>query len=368
MLTVRYCNMHFMRVLFFSETVINLNLLLTIRLYNKYMLNANIREQRKGRTMKVIECKDIHKVYGKHPVLEHVSFSVEKGHIVGLIGPNGAGKTTIMKIIGGLAHATSGTVKLFGSEEDLDKKRDRLSFMIENPIIDGSLTARENMEYVRLVRGVADDSRCESLLKYVGLQDTGKKSAKHFSLGMKQRLGIAMALLPDPEVLVLDEPVNGLDPEGIVEVRHILKELCEKEGKTIIISSHLLAELSELCTDYVIINDGHIVESLSKEELMLHSRSYISIRTDRTAEMVASLEKALKIEDYKVMEDSELRLYEYLDDVAKVSKAITKAGFTILRFVQTSDSLEEYYLSRVSHGKKEPEKYSAIKNLFGRRA
>ena len=231
MLTVRYCNMHFMRVLFFSETVINLNLLLTIRLYNKYMLNANIREQRKGRTMKVIECKDIHKVYGKHPVLEHVSFSVEKGHIVGLIGPNGAGKTTIMKIIGGLAHATSGTVKLFGSEEDLDKKRDRLSFMIENPIIDGSLTARENMEYVRLVRGVADDSRCESLLKYVGLQDTGKKSAKQFSLGMKQRLGIAMALLPDPEVLVLDEPVNGLDPEGIVEVRHILKELCEKEGR-----------------------------------------------------------------------------------------------------------------------------------------
>lgn len=318
--------------------------------------------------MKVIEMQNISKIYGKSRVLDQVSFSVEKGHIVGLIGPNGAGKTTIMKIISGLAHSTDGTLKLFEKEKDLDKNRDRISFMIENPIIDGSLTARENMEYVRLVRGVADDSRCEALLTYVGLSDTGKKAAKHFSLGMKQRLGIAMALLPDPEVLVLDEPVNGLDPEGIVEIRHILKELCEKDGKTIIISSHLLAELSELCTDYVIINEGQIVESLSKEELMLHSRSYISIRTDRIAETIASLEQTLSVRDYKVMEDNELRLYEYLDDVAKVSRAITEAGFTILRFAQTSDSLEEYYLSRVSHRKTEPEKYSPIKNLFARRA
>ena len=313
--------------------------------------------------MKVIELKEIRKVYNKKPVLEHVSFSVEKGHIVGLIGPNGAGKTTIMKIIGGLTHATDGTVRLFESDESLDKNRDRLSFMIENPIIDGSLSARENMEYVRLVRGVADDSRCDSLLEYVGLADTGKKTAKRFSLGMKQRLGIAMALLPDPEVLVLDEPVNGLDPEGIVEVRHILKELCEKEGKTIIISSHLLAELSELCMDYVIINEGHIVEALSKEELMLHSRSYISIRTERMAETVAALEKGLSIWDYKVMEDDELRLYEYLEDPAKVSRTITDAGFTILRFAQTSDSLEEYYLSKVSHGNEDDK--TGNRRIFG---
>lgn len=317
--------------------------------------------------MKVIELREIHKVYKNTPALEHVSFSVEKGHIVGLIGPNGAGKTTIMKIIGGLVHPTDGELRLFESDESLDKNRDRLSFMIENPIIDGSLSARENMEYVRLVRGVADKARCESLLEYVGLADTGKKAAKHFSLGMKQRLGIGMALLPDPEVLVLDEPVNGLDPEGIVEVRHILKDLCEKEGKTIIISSHLLSELSELCTDYVIINEGQIVESLSKEELMLHSRSYISIRTDRTAETVATLEQTLSVHDYKVMEDEELRLYEGLEDVGTVSRAITDAGFTILRFALTSDSLEEYYLSKVSHGSKEnPD--SPRKNLFGRRA
>jgi len=318
--------------------------------------------------MKVIEMKNVNKVYGRHKVLHDVSFSVEKGHIVGLIGPNGAGKTTIMRSVGGLTHPSSGTIRLFEHEENLDHYRDRISFMIENPIIDGSLTARENMEYIRLVRGVADKARCETLLKYVGLADTGKKAAKHFSLGMKQRLGIGMALLPDPEVLVLDEPVNGLDPEGIVEVRHILKELCEKEGKTIIISSHLLSELSELCTDYIIIDHGRIVDSLSKEELMMHSRSYISIRTDRTAETVAALEQLLKVRDYKVMEDDELRLYEGLEDVGAVSRAITDAGFTILRFALTSDSLEEYYLSRVSHDRAEPETDSSIGNMFGRRA
>lgn len=301
--------------------------------------------------MKVIELKEIRKVYNKKPALEQVSFSVEKGHIVGLIGPNGAGKTTIMKIIGGLVHPTDGELFLFESRDRLDKNRDRLSFMIENPILDGSLTARENMEYVRRVRGVADDSRCQSLLEYVGLGDTGKKPAKKFSLGMKQRLGIAMALLPDPEVLVLDEPVNGLDPEGIVEVRHILRELCEKEGKTIIISSHLLAELSEFCTDYIIINEGRIVESLSREELMYHSRSYISIRTDRLEEMVATLEKKLMVQDYKVMETGEVRLYEYIDHPEQVSRTITDAGFTILRFAETSDSLEEYYLSKVTHNR-----------------
>lgn len=317
--------------------------------------------------MNVIELRNITKMYGKSTVLRNVSFSVKKGHIVGLIGPNGAGKTTIMKILGGLARQTTGEIILFGSGERTEYNRQRISFMIENPIIDGSLTAAENMEFVRQVRGVADQSRCLQLLKYVGLEDTGKKSAKHFSLGMKQRLGIAMALLPDPEVLVLDEPVNGLDPEGIVEIRHILHDLCVKEGKTIIISSHLLAELSELCTDYVIINHGEIVEALSLEELLLHSRSYISIRTERTAETVTALEKALQIRDYRIMEDDEIRLYERIDDIATVSRTITDAGFTLLRLARTSDSLEEYYLSRVSADKPK-ENYSPMKNLFGRRA
>ena len=318
--------------------------------------------------MNVIELKNVKKIYGKRCVLDNVSFSVKKGHIVGLIGPNGAGKTTIMKLMAGLSHLSEGEISLFGSPEDLPAKRSRISFMIENPIIDSALTARENMEYIRIVQGVADRSRIDELLKYVGLGDTGRKKAGLFSLGMKQRLGIAMSLLQDPEILVLDEPVNGLDPEGIVDVRHILQSLSEKDGKTIIISSHLLSELSELCTDYVIIDHGRIVESLSREELALHSRSYISIRTDQTAETAATLEKKLSFHDYKVMQDDEIRLYEGLSDLAGVSRTITDSGFTILRYLMTNDSLEEYYLSRVSHDEDEgSQKVSHIKNLFGRR-
>ena len=314
--------------------------------------------------MKVIEMKNVHKYYGKSHVLDDVSFSVEKGHIVGLIGPNGAGKTTIMKILSGLAHRSSGSFSLFESETGIHVNRNRLSFMIESPIIDLSLNARANMEFMRILRGVADEKKIDELLKYVGLEDVGKKPVKNFSLGMKQRLGIAMSLLADPEVLVLDEPVNGLDPEGIVEIRHILKELCEVYGKTLIISSHLLSELSELCTDYIIINHGRIVESLSTEELMLHSRSYISVKTDNISKTTATLEEKLGIRDFKIFEGSELRVYEKLDRLADVSNTITSSGDTILQFVLKNESLEEYYLNKVDHNKGEVDK--SRKNVLTR--
>ncbi len=318
--------------------------------------------------MKVIEMQNVDKYYGKNKVLDNVSFSVEKGHIVGLIGPNGAGKTTIMKIISGLAHRSNGEFKLFEASRGIHVNRGRMSFMIESPIIDISLNARQNMEYMRLLRGVADKNRINELLTYVGLEEAGKKPVKNFSLGMKQRLGIAMSLLADPEVLVLDEPVNGLDPEGIVEVRLILKELCEKQGKTIIISSHLLSELSELCTDYIIINHGKIVEALSTEELMMHSRSYISVKTDNISHTTATLENRLNIKDYKVVDDTELRIFGMFDRVAEVSHTITDGGDTILHFALTNESLEEYYLSKVDHNKGENDKKrgSVLNKLSGR--
>ena len=164
------------------------------------------------------------------------------------------------------------------------------------------------MQYMRMLRGVSDEARINELLTYVKLNDVNK-NAKYFSLGMKQRLGIAMALLPDPDVLVLDEPINGLDPEGIYEIRYILKDLCENQGKTIIISSHILSELSELCTDYIIINKGKIVESISTEELLSHSRSYISVKTDNINKTAATLEKKMQLSDYKMYNDNELRIY-----------------------------------------------------------
>ena len=208
----------------------------------------------------VISLRGLTKVYGDKRVVDNFSLDVENGHIYGLIGPNGAGKTTIMKMIAGLIDPAEGEIELFGSGKDLDADRERASFMIEAPYLDKSFTARENMEYISRLRGVADSSKIDEILELVGLESTGKKLVKHFSLGMKQRLGIGMALLPDPEVMILDEPVNGLDPEGIVEVRNLLKRLKDERGITILISSHLLAELSELCTDFVIIDKGVLVE------------------------------------------------------------------------------------------------------------
>ncbi len=300
----------------------------------------------------VISLENVTKIYKskkkKSTVVDRVSFDIEEGHIYGLIGPNGAGKTTIMKMIGGLAMQDEGSISLFGKtgEKELDKVRDRISFMIEAPIIEGGMTARQNMEFIRYMRGVASDERIDEVLEFVGLADTGDKLAKRFSLGMKQRLGIGMALLPDPDVLVLDEPVNGLDPEGIAYVRHILKKLCVEDKKTILISSHLLTELYELCTDFIIINEGKLVEKLSKEEMIEHARSYVSLTTNKNSETVAYIENKLNIKDFKVRDNGEIRLYEGIDDIEKLSKSITDAGFIITRLCEEGESLEEYYLEK----------------------
>ncbi len=295
----------------------------------------------------VIKLENITKRYGKHTVVDKVNITIEKGHIYGLIGPNGAGKTTIMKILAGLALQDEGEVSFFGSKEALDENRSRMSFMIEAPFLDDTMSARQNMEYLRFVRGIADEKRIDEMLAFVGLDTVGKKPAGKFSLGMKQRLGLAMALLSKPEMMVLDEPVNGLDPEGIVELRQMLKQLCQEEGITIMISSHILPELAELCTDYIIINEGKIVEKLSAEELNSKCRQYIAIKTNNISETATVLEQTLKTTNYKVVEDEEIHLYDMLEELERVSKAITDSGLIITKFVSIGEELENYYLSKV---------------------
>ena len=294
----------------------------------------------------ILSLSGLTKTFGRRAAVSNVSFDVQRAHICGLIGPNGAGKTTIMKMLAGLCEPTSGSMSLFGGG-DLAAQRSRVSFMLEAPIIDLGLSARDNMRYVQIIRGVADDDRITSLLELVRLDPAEKKSVRKYSLGMKQRLGIAMALLPDPELLVLDEPVNGLDPEGIVEIRRLLKRLCEEQGKTILISSHLLAEMAELCTDYAIINRGALVEQLSHEELLSHCRDHISIRTDDINRTAAVIEEKLGTRNYRVVHGEEIQLMERLDDIAGVSRAITESGLTITRLISEGESLEQYYLSKV---------------------
>ena len=297
--------------------------------------------------MNVIELKNISKKYGKATVVDNFSLNVEKGHICGLIGPNGAGKTTIMKMMAGLASPTSGEIGFFGKNDNLDLSRKRMAFMLEAPIIDKSMNARQNMEYVRYVKGVADKKKIDEMLDFVGLHDVGKKAAGKFSLGMTQRLGIAMALLTEPEIMVLDEPVNGLDPEGIVEIRLMLKKLSEEKNVTIIISSHILSELSELCTDFSIINYGRRIENLSRDELMAKCRSYYAIRTNDINRTAAVIEDKLGTKQYKVIHGDEIRLFDFLDNIEKVSKTITDNGLILTKFISEGESLEEFYLSKV---------------------
>lgn len=294
----------------------------------------------------VITMRGLCKSYKKQEVLHDFSLTVERGHICGLIGPNGAGKTTIMKILAGLFFPTKGELELFDSPDNLDDSRARMSFMIEQPIISGSMTARQNLEYIRYLRGYPDEKRIDEILELVGLANTGKKRANKFSLGMKQRLGIGMALLPKPEIMVLDEPVNGLDPEGIVEVRQLIKRMQEEWGVTVLISSHLLSELSELCTDFSIISHGELIENFSREELLVKCRNHIALRTDDINRTAAILEEKLSIADYKVMHGEEIHIFEQLDNLLHISKTLTDSGLIITKLNEEGQNLEDYYLEK----------------------
>lgn len=294
----------------------------------------------------VMELEGLTKSFGRKKAVDNISLKMEKGHIYGLIGPNGAGKTTIMKMMAGLTEPDSGNMKFFGSEQ-VEKKRSRMSFIIEEPYMEMNMTARENMKYLMYLRGVADEKRIDELLEYVGLAETGKKTAGKFSLGMRQRLGLAMSLLSKPEIMVLDEPINGLDPEGILDIRKMLAELSAKENMTILISSHILKELSALCTDYAIVREGRLLEELSAEELMAKTRSYVVMATNDINRTTAVLEEKLGIREYKVTYENEILIYERLDEIETLSKTVTDSGLIITRLNPEGESLEEYYIGKV---------------------
>lgn len=299
-----------------------------------------------GEMTPIIEVKGLSKSYRKTKVVDNFSFSIERGHICGLIGPNGAGKTTIMKILAGLSEKDSGKISFFGDSENLDKSRSRMSFIIENPMLDGNMTARENLEFIRRVRGVADKNRIDEVLDFVELEDNNKKVSK-YSLGMKQRLAIAVSLLHSPEVMILDEPINGVDPEGIVDIRKMLQRLSSEQNVTILISSHILSELAELCTDFAIIFGGKLIEELSADELAVKCRNHISLKTDNVDKAVDVLEDKLKIKNYKVLHGDEIHIYERTDEIMLISKTITESGLIITRLTNDGEKLEEYYLSKV---------------------
>lgn len=291
----------------------------------------------------ILRLHSLTKTYSSKTAVDHVSFTIEKGHIYGFIGENGAGKTTTIRAITGLSPAPEGTVELFGATapQALRTARRRMGCLVERPILALNKTALENLCMQQRLFGQEDEARARRLLERVGLKNTGSKKAKDFSLGMKQRLGIALALVNDPELLILDEPVNGLDPMGMVAVRELLRSLCTEDGITIIISSHILAELYQLVTDYIIISHGRIMETLSREELDRRCTACLLVETTQTAE-------ALKVLAENGVQQTEadgqtLRIYDCVP-AESIARWLFDARILVTALERHENSLEDYYM------------------------
>ncbi|OAB41936.1 ABC transporter ATP-binding protein [Paenibacillus glacialis] len=295
----------------------------------------------------VLKTNNLTKIYHGVNVLHNVSLTLEAGRIYGLIGQNGAGKTTLMRLVTGLSFPTSGSIELFGhkGESNLQTERKRLGSMIEYPSLTLSMTAKENLKLHRIMRGIPNKEVEDELLKLVGLADTGKKKVKNFSLGMKQRLGIAIALLSSPELLILDEPINGLDPLGVVEIRNLLKKLCEERQMTILISSHNLPELYQTATDYIIVHKGELKQALTLEQLDECCKQHILIRCNEPEKLVSVLEMEFDTTNYKVMPDKTVKLYDYLDQKERVSRVLYENGIVVTNLSNEGETLENYFIS-----------------------
>lgn len=291
----------------------------------------------------VLKTDGLTKQYGKHIVVDHVNMKVKKGDIYGFIGKNGAGKTTFMRMVAGLASPVEGSMELFGSK-DLEKQRVRIGSLIEQPGIYGNMTARENMEVMRKSLGITEKHAVDEILEFVGLSNTGKKKAKNFSMGMKQRLGIALALFTNPDFLILDEPINGLDPAGIKEIRDLLLELNQEKQITILISSHILGELSKIATRYGIIKDGVLMEQFEQGELEERCRRCQKLIVDDVNRASAILEEKCHIFNYDVPQTGILRVFEGLDSTWNINKELVLGGIKIKESYLAGQDLEGYFM------------------------
>lgn len=295
----------------------------------------------------ILQTKSIVKRYRHFKALDNISITLNSGHIYGFIGENGAGKTTLMRILTGLSFPTDGTYTLFGKENQgqMQDIRRRIGSIIEEPALYPEFSAYRNLELQRMLLGNPDKSVCDELLKLLDLYDVRDKKVKKFSMGMKQRLGIALTLVGKPELLILDEPINGLDPKNISVLRMLLKKLNEERGITMLISSHILTELYLLATDYIIIHKGKIIETLSHEELEAKCENYVKVCTDELPQCVTVLEKELNILDYKVIDDNTLRIYAFTDEPQMISQALMRNGIAVGELSVCRQSLEEYFFS-----------------------
>lgn len=284
----------------------------------------------------ILTTSGLTKSFKKFKAVDNVNLHIEKGAIYGFIGRNGAGKTTFLKMIAGLSSPTSGKIENHIAKE-------KIGCLIENPGLYPNMSAYTNLAIKCHAFGISDKNYINDLLKLVGLSETGKKKTKQFSLGMKQRLGIAMALVGEPELLLLDEPINGLDPQGIIEVRETILKLNKERGITILISSHILEELSKIATHYGIIEKGELIKEFTSDELLniCNDGVVVNAQDVNAAEDVL---KAMGIADYKVLEDAKIAINGNTENSAKINKALVDAGVDVYEIYIKGQQLEEYFV------------------------
>ena len=295
----------------------------------------------------VLTTNALQKSYRHFKALDNLSIHVPKGAVYGLVGKNGAGKTTLIRLLCGLQAPTSGHFTLYGTnsgDKEIVRARRRIGAVVETPSIYMDMTAQDNLKIQYRVLGLPSDDSIPDLLKMVGLENTGKKKAGNFSLGMKQRLGIAVALAGDPDFLVLDEPVNGLDPQGIIEIRELILKLNREYQITVLVSSHILDELSRIATHYGFIDGGHVVKEISSEELESASRSRTRIEVSDIKALVRLLDRTGA--EYKILADGKADIFDKLN-VTELVLALNTENCTVFSMQEQDESLESYYMSIV---------------------
>ncbi|MCX7746022.1 MAG: ABC transporter ATP-binding protein [Clostridia bacterium] len=294
----------------------------------------------------ILQTFNLSKEFKHQKAVDNVNINVKRGEIYGFLGQNGAGKTTTIRMIMGIIKPTSGSIELFGEEliSGSYNHFGRIGSIIETPGFYSNLTAIENLEIHRRLMGIPDIECIGKALKMVGLEGTEKKQVKNFSLGMKQRLGIARALLHNPELLILDEPTNGLDPFGIKEIRLLLLDLVQKRNLTVIISSHILSEVQQLANRIGIIHKGRLLEEIDYESLQKKNRHYIEIKVDDDKTSIVLIERKLNISDYKIVEPGLIRVYERLNDSGAINRTLVNGGIDVKSISLMNCTLEDYFI------------------------
>ena len=294
----------------------------------------------------ILQTYNLTRKYGTTSVVDNINMNIKKGEIYGFLGRNGAGKTTTLRMIMGLISPTKGEYELFGKKMGDREVFGRIGAIIETPGFYPNLTARENLDIHRRLMGIPNKEYVDEALEIVGLTnyDIKKKKVKKYSLGMKQRLGVARALLHKPELLILDEPTNGLDPVGIKEMRETMLDLNKKKEITILVSSHILGEIQQLATKIGIIHKGKLLEEIDYKNFEKKNRHYINLRVNNDKKAVTILEKSMNIKDYEVTEPNKIRIYEMLDKSNDVAKKMISEGIDVYEVNVMNDTLEDYFV------------------------